>query len=544
MKFFDSIDLSELELKNFLVHNTPTSDVAKKNGRLVYSASTLYYSDTSKWYTVAKVDDINLNNLGIGSVTGGAGFLKRSSAGAWSFDTNTYLTQNQTITLSGDVSGSGRTSIDVTIGAGKVTNDMLAGSIANGKLANSSITIGSTTFSLGDTKTTLAGLTSVTSTSFVGELAGNASTATKLKTARNLWGNSFDGSAAVSGALTFTAVTTASTTAHLEVITVGGVTYLHTRLPFYSDSSVSAGGISDTPGGGGGLDEDAMWEALGGSSTNKVIAASHIPSLTSAKISDLADYAAFNSYYTKATIDDKLSKLLAEQDALVYRGVIAGGSTGNYGALTPAANKGDLYKVSTAGKINGISVEVGDMLICNTDSTAAATSSNYTTIAAKWDVIQTNLTNYVTTFGGQVGAITVRSGSTTRGDVNFSMSNKELQATVYLADWAKAANKPSYKTSEVTEETNLYFTTARAQTASKAIHPVIKTYTIASGSKTNTVAYDFKDANIVVSVYDASKNLVMADVQIKTSNSKYGVQVNFAENATEAYTIVAYGIQG
>lgn len=44
------------------------------------------------------------------------------------------LNGNQTITLSGDVSGSGTTSISVSIGQGKVTNAMLAGSIENSKL--------------------------------------------------------------------------------------------------------------------------------------------------------------------------------------------------------------------------------------------------------------------------------------------------------------------------------------------------------------------------------------------------------------------------
>lgn len=81
---------------------------------------------------------------------------------------------------------------------------------------------------------------------------------------------------------------------------------------------------------------------------------------------------------------------IAANDAMVYKGTIAGGSTGAYGALTAAANRGWTYKVSTAGKIDGIAVEVGDMIICNTDSTAAATSSNYSTIAAKWDYIQAN----------------------------------------------------------------------------------------------------------------------------------------------------------
>jgi hypothetical protein len=50
--------------------------------------------------------------------------------------------------------------------------------IANSSLTNSKVTIGSTDVSLGGTVTTFAGLSSVTSTSFVGALTGNASTVT------------------------------------------------------------------------------------------------------------------------------------------------------------------------------------------------------------------------------------------------------------------------------------------------------------------------------------------------------------------------------
>jgi hypothetical protein len=60
--------------------------------------------------------------------------------------------------------------------------------IPNGALTNSSITIGSTAVSLGGTATTIAGLTSVTSTTFVGALTGNASTATSATTAGNVTG--------------------------------------------------------------------------------------------------------------------------------------------------------------------------------------------------------------------------------------------------------------------------------------------------------------------------------------------------------------------
>lgn len=96
--------------------------------------------------------------------------------------------------------------------------------------------------------------------------------------------------------------------------------------------------------------------------------------------------------FVQAAIDTKI----ADTDAMVYKGVLSGGSTGSYGALTPAANKGWTYKVNAAGLIDGVAVEVGDMLICNTDSTIAATSSNWSEIKSKWDFIQSNIDGAVT----------------------------------------------------------------------------------------------------------------------------------------------------
>lgn len=127
---------------------------------------------------------------------------------------------------------------------------------------------------------------------------------------------------------------------------------------------------------------------------------------------------------TTAFVKTAVDNAIATADALTYKGTVAGGSTGDYGALTPAASKGDVYKVSTAGKIDGVKVEVGDMLVCNTGSTAAATSSNYSTIVANWDFIQTNIdgavtssassvtTNTVAIFDGTTGKIIKSSGYT------------------------------------------------------------------------------------------------------------------------------------
>jgi hypothetical protein len=51
----------------------------------------------------------------IAGLAGTSGFLKKTATNTWSLDTNTYITGNQSITLSGDASGSGTTAITVTL---------------------------------------------------------------------------------------------------------------------------------------------------------------------------------------------------------------------------------------------------------------------------------------------------------------------------------------------------------------------------------------------------------------------------------------------
>lgn len=57
----------------------------------------------------------------IAGLSGTSGFLKKTAADTWSLDTGTYLTGNQSITLSGDATGSGATSIAVTLANSGVT---------------------------------------------------------------------------------------------------------------------------------------------------------------------------------------------------------------------------------------------------------------------------------------------------------------------------------------------------------------------------------------------------------------------------------------
>jgi len=98
---------------------------------------------------------------------------------------------------------------------------------------------------------------------------------------------------------------------------------------------------------------------------------------------------------TTAFVQAAVKAGMASADALVYKGTLDGSTSTFSGTLTPAADRGHVYKVTAPGYIVGQKVEVGDMLICNTDSTPAATSDNISDVYPKWDIIQANLDGVV-----------------------------------------------------------------------------------------------------------------------------------------------------
>lgn len=90
----------------------------------------------------------------------------------------------------------------------------------------------------------LSGLTSVAATTFTGALTGNASTATTLQTSRTIWGQSFDGSANVTGALTGVTDLTASGSLTLNGGTANGVAYLNGSKVLTSGSALTFDGAN------------------------------------------------------------------------------------------------------------------------------------------------------------------------------------------------------------------------------------------------------------------------------------------------------------
>lgn len=157
---------------------------------------------------------------------------------------------------------------------------------------------------------------------------------------------------------------------------------------------------------------------------------------------------------TTAFVNAEIDAKMSESDAMVYKGTLDGGSTDTYGALTPAANKGYTYKVKTAGLIDGVRVEIGDMLICNTDNTASATANNYSTIAENWDFIQGNqdgvvvgpssaTSGNVVLFDGSTGKLIKDSGKTIGKSVPSNAEFTDTKVTAVGNHYTPAADASS-----------------------------------------------------------------------------------------------------
>ena len=80
--------------------------------RIAIGTGSNTYEVFAKSSEVAGVLDPDLT--AIAALTG-TGFLKRTGTDTWALDTNTYLTANQSISLTGDATGTGTTAITVTL---------------------------------------------------------------------------------------------------------------------------------------------------------------------------------------------------------------------------------------------------------------------------------------------------------------------------------------------------------------------------------------------------------------------------------------------
>lgn len=149
------------------------------DGQVTIDTSGLAYTDHN--HVLTDITDINATATEVNILDGSA--VTPSTTTLTSNDgvvVNDGGTMKQVLVDDFDVYGAStsRTLTNKTING----PDNTLTNIANSSLSNSSVTVGSTEIALGASATTIIGLTSVTSTSFVGDLTGNADTADQVKT--------------------------------------------------------------------------------------------------------------------------------------------------------------------------------------------------------------------------------------------------------------------------------------------------------------------------------------------------------------------------
>lgn len=188
-------------------------------------------------------------------------------------------------------------------------------------------------------------------------------------------------------------------------------------------------------------------------------------------------------------VKNYIDALLGANDAMVFKGVIDASANPNY----PTADAGHTYKISKAGRIGGASgaiVEIGDMIICTTDSTAAGT---HAAVGDNWNILQANLdgtvtgptsavANNIVVFDGTTGKLIKDSGKKTT-DFASSTHNHD---TTYTKKYA--ANLSASATQTVTHGLNTedITVTVRRTAGDKAI---IFTDVKITGANTISVAF-------------------------------------------------------
>ena len=134
-----------------------SGEVLKTNGSGTLSFGTLALSDATGNLALAKLEIDGGTDIGADLVDADLMIVDDGAGGTNRKSELTRIKKYIFSALSGDATATNSGAL--TIANGSVENAMLAGSIANAKLTNSAVTVGSTSISLGATQTAIAGVT-------------------------------------------------------------------------------------------------------------------------------------------------------------------------------------------------------------------------------------------------------------------------------------------------------------------------------------------------------------------------------------------------
>ena len=216
--------LSEINASNLSSGTVPTARLSGGYPITVTTAAQPNITSVGTLTSLAVTGNISAGNVSATTFTGALSGAATSATTAGTVTTAAQpnITSVGTLTSLG-VSGN-ITAANITANTGVFTgngsaltalnaSNVSSGTLAQARLANASATLGSTALTLGSTVTTVAGLSSVTSTTFVGALTGAATSATTAGTVTtaaqpNITSVGTLTSLSVSGALTNANLTT------------------------------------------------------------------------------------------------------------------------------------------------------------------------------------------------------------------------------------------------------------------------------------------------------------------------------------------------
>ena len=146
--------------------------------------------------------------------------------------------------------------------------------------------------------------------------------------------------------------------------------------------------------------------------------------------------------------------ILGSNNAMLFKGALEAGIS-SPGTYTPMADVGNTYVVTfgngayrdSVGYINGVSVEVGDLLICK-EATAASDGTNWEEVSKKWTYVQTNTTGVVSGPSsatiGQLAVFDSITGKLIKGLPNGSVGQMLVIGESGIPAWANKPDRLNY----------------------------------------------------------------------------------------------------
>lgn len=147
--------------------NGASTEFVLGNGATVATSTYVLTSSISSYLTIANASStyqpLDGDLTAIAGLAGTVGLARKTAANTWSLDTNTYLTSNQTVTLSGVITGAGTTAITTSF----ATSPTFTGTITLGSLSGTLIGTSGVVSTLSGTNIVLGNGTTIPQSTFL-----------------------------------------------------------------------------------------------------------------------------------------------------------------------------------------------------------------------------------------------------------------------------------------------------------------------------------------------------------------------------------------